>query len=284
MSTRTVGELGEFLRTRRAALTPQALGLPSYGRRRVPGLRREELAQLAGVSVAYYTRLEQGTSRTASEPVLDAIAHALDLDEDETAHLRLLAHPPRATRAPAAERPSRQMVRLIAGINGTPAVLIGRFQDVLAWNAEGHRLFAGHLPFEAPQQARTRPNMVKLLFLDPHGQDLSRDREHQESYAVSSLRYSAAEHPQDPQLVRLVGELSTGSGDFASRWARRTVRKCVGGSKSFRHPEFGDFDLQFESLEVTGCPGQRLLLLTAEPGSADESALALLSHAARCTP
>lgn len=183
------GELAEFLRSRRAALTPAELGIASYGQRRVDGLRREELAQLAGVSVAYYTRLEQGAARTASEPVLDALAGALRLDVDERRHLKLLARPPRRQRnATTIERAPQNVVSLISGMVSTPALVLGRFQDVLAWNPEGHRLFAAHLPFDAPDRVRERPNMVRLLFSDPHGRDLYRDWAQQAAYTVSSLR------------------------------------------------------------------------------------------------
>ncbi|OYN98098.1 transcriptional regulator [Enemella evansiae] len=282
MDAENRGELAEFLRSRRAGLTPAELGIASYGQRRVDGLRREELAHLAGVSVAYYTRLEQGVARTASEPVLDALAGALRLDADERRHLKLLARPPRRPRtATPTERVPKHVASLISGMVSTPALVLGRFQDVLTWNPEGHRLFAAHLPFEAPDQVRDRPNMVRLLFTDPHGRDLYRDWEQQAAYTVSALRYSAGEYPDDRALVELVGELSTSSQEFATRWARRMVRRCTGGMKQFRHPEFGDLDLRFESFELSTHPGQRLLLLSAEPGSPSQAGLDLLAHAAR---
>ncbi|MGY4720386.1 MmyB family transcriptional regulator [Naumannella huperziae] len=231
--------------------------------------------------MAYLTRLEQGTSTAASESVLDALATALALDGDERAHLKLLARPPRRASGTGTERASAHLRGLVGGLTGTPAVLLGRFQDVLCWNAEGHRLFAGHLPFDAPARIDTRPNLVRQLFCDPHGVDLYRDYEVQANYSVSALRYAAAEFPDDQRLVRLVGELSTASQDFARRWARRTVRRCTGGNKEFRHPEFGNLDLRFESFEVSDRPGQRLLLLSAEPGSASDAGLSLLSMAAR---
>ncbi|MDN5727375.1 MAG: helix-turn-helix transcriptional regulator [Propionibacteriales bacterium] len=279
----TSHELGAFLRSRRSALSPVTLGLPSYGQRRVQGLRREELALLAGVSTAYYTRLEQGASLTASESVLDSLASALGLDEDERAHLKTLARPtPNAK--PATTRPERatpELRQLVSAMMGTPALLLGRFQDVLDWNPEAHRLFAGHLDVDAPRNRRTRPNMVRMLFLDPEGRALYRDWQQQAAYSVSALRFAAGEFPNDGALRELVGELSTVSQEFAELWAKRTVRRCAGGSKQFRHPEFGDFDLDFESLDVPRQPGQRLLLLSAKPGTADEAALLLLAHASR---
>ncbi|MDX6241398.1 MAG: hypothetical protein QOG10_6222, partial [Kribbellaceae bacterium] len=167
-------ELGEFLRTRRARLQPDAVGLTSYGARRVPGLRREELAQLAGVSVAYYTRLEQSLSQNASDDVLDAIARALQLSDDETMHLRNLARPTRRKRRtasrPEAARPATK--QLIEAIEGVAAVVMDRRSDVLAWNELGHQLLVGHYDADSPYSAETRPNLTRMLFLDPHTREL----------------------------------------------------------------------------------------------------------------
>lgn len=170
-----VTELGEFLRSRRDRLTPEAAGVNSYGRRRVPGLRREELAHLAGVSVTYLTRLEQGQSQNASDAVIDALARALQLDADESAHLYALAHPapakrPRTAAKPEVAKPGAE--QLLHSMSDVPAVLLGRFNDILAWNRAGHLLLAGHLERDAPSRVQDRPNQLKLLFLDEHTRDL----------------------------------------------------------------------------------------------------------------
>src|SRR5580692_192447 len=171
-------ELGGFLRSRRARISPEDVGLRTYGeRRRVPGLRREELAQLAGVSVAYYTRLEQGQSRNASDGVLDALSRALQLDGDEIVHLRELARPASgvARRRPRPERARPNHRALLHGLGDTPAVLIGRRTDVLGWTPMGHALLAGHLDYAAPDQPGTRPNMIRMVFLDAHMRGLYQD-------------------------------------------------------------------------------------------------------------
>ncbi|WP_069866686.1 helix-turn-helix domain-containing protein [Streptomyces malaysiensis] len=274
-------ELGSFLRTRRAGLRPEDVGLVAYGtRRRVPGLRREELAQLAGVSAAYYTRLEQGQSTGASDGVLDAIARALRLTPDERTHLGNLARPPRTGRRPVPRPPSARPAtrRLIAAMDGVPAVVLDLRFDVLAWNPLGHALIAGHLPADAPERPGARPNTQRMLFLDPHTRELYPDRKGEARRAVSSLRVVAGAHPDDRRLAELVGELTMKSGEFAALWARHPVRRCAFGTKSFHHPLVGSLELDFEMTRLPDSGGQCLLMYGAEPGSPSEAALRLLSR------
>ncbi len=272
-------ELGEFLRSRRAALTPQRVGITSFGARRVPGLRREELAQLAGVSPTYYTRLEQGQSTNASESVIEALARALQLADDERSHLHVLARTRTSRRRPAA-RPDRARTGtrlLLASMDGIPAVLMGRRNEVLAWNRLGHALVAGHVDVEAPDHPLGRPNLTRMLFLDAHTRELYRNWPQEADLAVASLRFTAAEFTDDRDLAELIGELTMKSAEFSTRWASHRVRRCARGVKEFHHPEVGDLDLAFEVLHLPDDPGQRLMTHTAEPGSASEAALALLS-------
>lgn len=276
-----VTELGEFLRSRRDRITPEAAGINSYGRRRVPGLRREELAQLAGVSVTYLTRLEQGQSQNASDAIIDALARALQLDSDERAHLYALAHPaPKEhMRESAPEIAKAGAERLMHAMGDVPAVLLGRFNDLLAWNRAGHLLLAGHLDGEAPSRVADRPNQLKLLFLDEHTRDLYVDWEEEAALAVSSMRYVAAQFAHDQTLAALVGELSMNSPEFARLWAGHDVRLCTSGTKRLRHLEVGEMELGYEVLHLPEGNGQRILTHTAEPGSTSSAALRLLLSA-----
>src|SRR6478735_163786 len=223
------GELGDFLRRRRDALTPEAAGIVGYGMRRVPGLRREELALLAGVSVAYYTRLEQGQSANASRSVIDAISRALSLNEDEHAHLHDLASPT-ATRPRRSAKPDHVRVgtkTLIDAMTTVPAVVLGRATEVLAWNRMGHALIGGHYDFAAPQKPSTRPNLTRMLFLDSHTRDLYVNWDEEASRAVASLRLVTGRYADDRNLTDLVGELSVASADFARLWAKHPVLSCM---------------------------------------------------------
>lgn len=280
--TNRADDLGQFLRARRAGLTPEVVGIASYGSRRVPGLRREELAQLAGVSATYYTRLEQGQSANASESVIDSLARALDLNDDERTHLHDLARPTRAKRrAPIkADHARPGTIRLLGAMANIPAVVMGRRSEVLAWNPLGHLLLAGHADFDAPMRPTDRPNLTRMLFLDPHTRDLYRGWRDEASLAVASLRFIAARHQDDLALTHLIGELTLRSPDFAALWAKHPVQRCVNGVKRFRHPEVGDLDLGFEVLHLPGANGQRMLTHTAAPGSAAAAALSLLATTA----
>lgn len=271
-------ELGDFLRTRRARLQPTAVGLTSYGARRVPGLRREELAQLAGVSVAYYTRLEQGQSQNASDDVLDAIARGLQLSEDETMHLRNLARPIRRKRRPAprpeAARPGTK--QLIEAMDGIAAVAMDRRSDVLAWNELGHQLLAGHYDADSPYSAETRPNLTRMLFLDEHTRELYSRWDEEAKRSVASLRLVAGRHPDDLHLAELIGELSMKSTEFAGLWSRHPVLNCTFGTKHFQHPVVGQLELSFEVAQLPDDSAHRILMYSATPGTASEAALRLL--------
>lgn len=263
-------------------MSPDDVGIRSYGRRRVPGLRREELAQLAGVSVTYLTRLEQGQSHNASDAVIDAIGRALRLDADERAHLFALAHgavpTPAVTSQPEIAKAGAE--QLLHSMGDVPAVLLGRFNDILAWNRAGHVLLAGHLDADAPRRADTRPNQLKLLFLDEHTRDLYVNWYDEAALAVASLRYVAAQFAGDRELAQLVGELSMNSAEFARLWAGHDVRLCTSGAKRFRHPAVGELVLNYELLHLPEGNGQRILTHTAEPGSASFAALRLLNSPA----
>ncbi|MFC8845618.1 MULTISPECIES: helix-turn-helix transcriptional regulator [unclassified Micromonospora] len=273
-----VGELGAFLRSRRAQVAPEDVGLVSYGARRVPGLRREELAHLAGVSATYYTRLEQGQSSNASESVIESLARALGLNEDERQHLYDLARPQpskrrRTVRPDVARQGTR---RLLDAMRDVPAVVLGRRSEVLAWNQLGHRLLAGHLDESAPNRPADRPNLTWMLFLDPHTRDLYTRWEEESSRAVASLRLVSGRYPDDPELAALIGELCVKSPEFSTLWSKHPVQKCLSGSKYLRHPEVGELELEFEALQLSDDTGHRMLTYTAVPGTFSEAALQLL--------
>ncbi|MFI5714613.1 helix-turn-helix transcriptional regulator [Nocardia sp. NPDC051750] len=285
MSTRP--ELGEFLRSRRARLRPDDAGLPAYGgRRRVPGLRREELAQLAGVSAGYYTRLEQGQSPNASDAVLDAVARVLRLDEAERAHLYSLARPAsrngRRTGEPEQVRPGVRL--MIESFGDVPALVMGRFADVLAWNPMAHALLAGHLDFDAPNRPGDRPNIARMVFLDPHTRDLYDDWPRKARSTVADLRLIAGQHPEAPTLNNLIGELTLGSREFAKLWAAHTVGDCGGAERTYRHPLVGTMALLTEFMTLPNDEGQRVAVFNAEPGSPSEAALRMLAELTTTTP
>lgn len=274
-------ELGEFLRVRRAALHPEDVGLQQYGVRRVPGLRREELAMLAGVSSTYYSRLEQGQSTNASLAVIASLARALNLTPDERAHLLNLARPRTSLKRRAAAKPDTVRpgtLRLINSIPGTPSVVIGRRSEVLGWNELGHRLVAGHLDFDSPNRAADRPNMTRLLFLDAHTKELYIRWQEEAIRAVSSLRVLGGKSPDDTELTALVGELTVKSPEFAKLWAKHPVENCVSGIKYMQHPEVGALEVGFEVLTPPDESGHRVLLYTPEPGSSAETVLELLGR------
>jgi transcriptional regulator with XRE-family HTH domain len=268
-------ELSEFLRTRRARLRPADVGLVEYGRRRrVPGLRREELAQLAGVSVAYYTRLEQGNGRNVSVEVLDAISAALQLSETEQAHLLHLARPTRQKRRPV---PPRQQVRpalreLLTAVDTVPAYVWGRRTDVLAWNRSASALF-GDWAARAPRDR----NWARIVFLDPDSRRLFADWELKASDVVGQLRLDAGQHASDPLLAELVGELSLRSEDFRARWAAHDVKRKTHDTMRITHPLVGELALRYETFTLPGDQEQALAMYHAEPGSASEEALRLLA-------
>ncbi|GGP54107.1 DNA-binding protein [Streptomyces variabilis] len=267
-------ELSEFLRTRRARLKPRDVGLPDLGRhRRVPGLRREELAQLAGVSVAYYTRLEQGNGRNVSAEVLDAIARALRLSDAEHTHLTHLARPGRRRRPPEPRsRQTRPALRqLLEAMETVPAYVVGRRSEILAWNRMATAVFGdwGALP---PQER----NWARMVFLDPAHRELFVEWEQKACDMVAYLRMDAGRHPDDPALSALVGELSVKSEEFRTLWARHDVKEKSHGVKRLRHPLVGELTLLWESLRPAGEAEQSLVTYCAEAGSPSAEALRLL--------
>lgn len=268
-------ELSEFLRTRRARLKPEDVGLPDYGRhRRVPGLRREELAQLAGVSVAYYTRLEQGNGRNVSAEVLDAIARALRLSDAEHAHLTHLAKPKRHKKKPVARTEQVRPVlrQLLDTIDGVPAYISGRRSDILAWNGMAAAVFGDWS--ELPAQER---NWARLVFLRPEYRELFVEWDQKASDMVAFLRMDAGCHPDDPRLSALVGELSVKSEEFRRLWAIHDVKEKSYGVKRLRHPLVGELTLNFESFRLTDGTEQTLITYHPEPGSPSAEALRLLA-------
>jgi transcriptional regulator with XRE-family HTH domain len=268
-------ELSEFLRTRRARLKPEDVGLPDFGRhRRVPGLRREELAQLAGVSVAYYTRLEQGNGRNVSAEVLDAIARALRLSDAEHAHLTHLAKPKQHKKKQQA-RPQQvrgALRQLLDTLDGTPAYITGRRADVLVWNRMAAAVFGDWA--ELPPQER---NWARLVFLRPEYRELFVDWEQKASDIVSFLRMDAGCHPDDPRLSALVGELSVKSEEFRRLWATHDVKEKSHGVKRLHHPLVGPLTLSFETFRLPDDGEQAMVTYHAEPGSASAEALRLLA-------
>jgi transcriptional regulator with XRE-family HTH domain len=274
--------LGDFLQIRRSQLRPEDAGVSTYGeRRRVPGLRREELALLAGVSASYYTRLEQGQSLSASPEVLDAIAGALRLDEAERRYLHGLAQAGKRRtqpRRPAPERVSEPTRQLLDALSGAPAIVLGRRSDVLAWNRLGHALFAGHVDPGAPEVPGERPNMARLLFLDPHMRELYADWPSKAKAAVGALRLVAGQHPEDAALHALVGELSAKSGEFAAMWADHRIKPCMVAAYEMRHPLVGSLTVTQQTLSHGS--GPVVVVATAEPDTPSREALILLAHAA----
>ncbi|MEU6995739.1 helix-turn-helix transcriptional regulator [Streptomyces sp. NPDC046465] len=277
------GPLGDFLQARRAQLRPEDVGLPAFGPRRVAGLRREELAQLAGVSASYYTRLEQGLSRGASAEVLDAIGRALQLGDHERAHLARLADAARRTtraRRPRPEQVADETWDLLRALDGVPALVLGRRTDVLAWNGLGHGLLAGHLDPLAPQDPARRPNMSRILFLDPHCRELYRDWHRKARAVVGNLRTAVGRHPDDPLLAELIGELTMKSPEFVALWRDHRVSPCDAASYELHHPAVGPLTVTQQTLALVRSPEQVIVVCTTPAGSSSEAALALLRELA----
>jgi transcriptional regulator with XRE-family HTH domain len=271
-------EVREFLTTRRAKITPERAGLPMYGRhRRVSGLRREEVALLAGISVEYYTRLERGNARGVSDEVLEAVSRALQLDEPERAHLLDLARtanaerPPRRTSTPQRVRPSIQ--RIVDALSDIPAFVQNGRLDILYANRLAEALYTDL--FRDPVRP---PNSARFLFLDGRARTLYVDWEGVARDIVATLRGTAGRNPYDRVLSDLIGLLSTRSEEFRVRWASHDVRFHRSGTKRFHHPLVGDLTLAFESLELPADPSLTLVTYSAEPGSASATALVELAR------
>ncbi|QWF83812.1 helix-turn-helix transcriptional regulator [Amycolatopsis sp. CA-230715] len=270
-------ELGEFLRSRRARLRPEELGLPDYGgRRRVPGLRREELARLAGVSVDHYVRLEQGRTLHFSEAVLDAVARALRLDPVERGHLYRLARPWSGEETAAEPQHVRAGLRqLLASAGDVPAYVVGRNLDLLAWNRLAAALITdfGALP---PAER----NLARLIFLDEGVRAMYANWEGKARDVAAYLRLDAARRPGDPETAALVAELSAVSPGFREVWSAHHVKEKTHGRCVYRHPVVGILDLGFETLRFPDDPDQALVVHTVEEGTPAQSALRLLAQLA----
>ncbi|MFC4907690.1 helix-turn-helix transcriptional regulator [Actinomadura gamaensis] len=262
-------DLGVFLQTRRARIAPESVGLPAGTRRRVPGLRREELAQLAGISVEYYQRLEQGRTGRPSDEVLDALARVLDLSDVERDHLRTLVRrrSPGAAVEDGPER-ARPELRRMLDLLPTPGMVINDRFDVLAYNPIARRLFVGALE---------GGNLARFLFLDPAGRAFYVDWDEVAASTVGQLRVVAARHPGDARLARLVAELAGGSAEFARLWAAGDVDVRTHGAKNLRHPALGVLTFSYENLQPAGEHRQRLVVLTPVPDGPTEAALHLLA-------
>jgi hypothetical protein len=276
-------EIREFLSTRRARVTPQQAGLPAYGgdRRRVAGLRREEVALLAGISSEYYTRLERGNATGVSESVIEAIAQALRLDEAERTHLLQLIHTAGATRPPR-RTPARHQVRntvqrVLDSMVGSPAFVLNGRLDILAANALGLALFSPTYTSPVHADMVGPPNNARFVFLDPAATEYFREWDKVADDMVALLRAEAGRDPYDRRLTDLIGELSTRSEQFRVRWAAHNVRIHTSGIKLLHHPIVGDLDLAFESFPMAGDPNQSLITYTSEPGSPTQDALNLLA-------
>ncbi|MET7362297.1 helix-turn-helix transcriptional regulator [Streptomyces sp. NPDC005562] len=277
------GRLGDFLHARRSQLRPPDVGLKDYGdRRRVSGLRREEIALLAGVSASYYTRLEQGHSNGASPQILDAVASALRLDGAERTHLHDLADAGRRrtpARRPQPEHVGAATLDLLHSLDGVPALVTGRRADVLAWNGLGHALFASHVDPAGPRRAAERPNLARMLFLDPHTRELYVDWRVKAAAMVENLRMVAGRHPDDALLSALIGELAVKSPEFAAMWSGHGVRPCHLARHEMRHPLVGTLTVTHQSLGLPESEDQHVALAVAEAGSPSQAALTLLAQA-----
>ncbi len=276
-------DLREFLSTRRARITPQQAGLPTYGgHRRVPGLRREEVALLAGVSVEYYTRLERGNAGGVSDSVLEALVRVLQLDDAERAHLFDLTRGA-TTAARTRRRPARPAVRpgvqrLLDAMTDVPAFVQNGRLDVPAANPLARALYADLFDDAGPGgEAGRLPNHARYAFLDARAPDFYPDWHRVAADIVAQLRAEAGRSPDDRELNQLIGELTTRSTQFSTLWATHDVRWHTTGTKRFHHRVVGDLTLAYEGLALTGDPGQTLITFTAEPSSPSQQALAFLA-------
>ncbi|MEV6320189.1 helix-turn-helix transcriptional regulator [Nocardia sp. NPDC051787] len=271
-------EVREFLTSRRARVTPEQVGLPAGTHRRVAGLRRSEVAALAGVSVEYYTRLERGALSGASPEVLDSLAKALCLDEAERAHLFDLAHaaspvarPPRR-RSPKTWAPHASLQWVLDAVTAGPAFVRNGRMDLVAVNRLARAFYTE--VYDMPGQP---PNLARFTFLDERAQAFHRDWDAAADVVVAILRTEAGRDPHNKDLHDLIGELSTRSVEFRRRWGAHDVRHHGTGSKTFRHPIVGVLTVAYEGLEMAAEPGLTLTIYTAEPGSASEEAMRLLA-------
>jgi transcriptional regulator with XRE-family HTH domain len=274
-------EIREFLTSRRARISPEQAGLPAYGaNRRVAGLRREEVAMLAGISADYYIRLERGSLVGASDSVLEAIARALHLDDAERDHLFDLARIANTTAAAGAKKratTSRQRIKpviqqVLDAITEAAADVRNERGDIVASNRLGYALYS-----EIHAETVQPPNVARYTFLNPGAREFLVDWDTAASDVVAVLRATVGRNPYDKALSDLVGELSTRSDDFRVRWATHNVRRHTSGSKLIRHLVIGEIELNYQSFELPGEPGLRFNVFTAEPGTHNQEALSFLA-------
>ncbi|MEV5967128.1 helix-turn-helix transcriptional regulator [Kribbella sp. NPDC051952] len=274
-------ELREFLVTRRARITPQQAGLPTLGHRRVPGLRREEVATLTGVSSEYYTRLERGNANGVSDSVLESLARALQLDDAERAHLynlvRAATPSAHATRRPSTSRVRPAVQRLLDRMSDVPAFIQGGNLDMLAANILARALYCDLYDGPAIDDRTGIPNHGRFIFLDPRSADMYPNWTKAAGDTVTQLRAEAGRRPDDRELNALIGELSSRSPQFAALWATHNVRWHTTGSKHFRHRVVGDLELDYEAMALAADPGHTLVTFTARADSPSEQALAFLA-------
>jgi transcriptional regulator with XRE-family HTH domain len=271
----TKDEVREFLVSRRAHLTPEQAGLPDFGgERRVPGLRREEVAMLAGVSLDYYTRLERGNIRGASESVLHAIARALQLNDVEREHLFDLARTAPVSSAARSRKPAKPSVRTsvqrVLDNLAVPAVVYNAQQDLIASNLMGRALFSPH--FEAE-----KPNLARFIFLDPRARDYYVDWPLARRMTAAMLRLEAGRDPLNSDLTALIGELSTRSQQFRKDWADQDVHEHRTGQKVYRHPAVGEIEITFDVFEIPGETGLSIATYSVDEGSESADKFALLA-------
>lgn len=260
--------LGDFLRARREALKPHDVGLPEYGRRRVPGLRREEVALLAGVSSDYYIRLEQGRENSPSPQVLDAVAQALKLDAEATDHLNRLC-------LTASQRPrdwgeaevSRQLLQLMDGWDHTPAFVVGSALDIMAGNSLATALHSGFEKFD---------NLARMVFADPAGREFYQEWERAAHSCVAEIRAAYGHDPESARIAEVVAELSARSEEFAGLWQLHDVKGKSQEGKHLKHPQVGDLHINFAAFTVNGAPHQQLVVYQAEPASPTAAAFETL--------
>ncbi|GAA4312442.1 helix-turn-helix transcriptional regulator [Streptomyces venetus] len=269
-------EIKGFLMSRRARITPEQAGLPFVGgNRRVKGLRREEVAMLAGLSVEYYTRMERGQLGGASESVLDAIARALQLDDDERAHLYDLARnvaPGSRRKRPRRTSPITASVQQVLDSMSVPAVVQNGRLDLLAANDLGRALYA-----DLFTMAQQPPNFARYVFLDPRAEAFYADLDEAKDLLVAVLRATAGRDPLDKQVTELIGELSARSTDFSTRWAKHHVRRHSRGRKVVNHPAAGTMELAYDDFALPGDPHVSITTYTADPGTPSADALTLLA-------
>ena len=276
-------EIADFLRSRRAGITPDQAGLPFDGRvRRVPGLRRDEVARLAGVSSEYYTRLEQGRAGNPSPEVIAAVADALRLDDTEREHLTDLLTPGTASAASAAQRraPNRNRVQkvrpglylMLEALEQVPAFVMGRRTDILAANRLARVVITDFDAIPAP-----RRNLARYMLLDPQARERVGEWDRIAAETVAMLRFEAGRYPHDRQLADLIGELTVHCPEFTHWWGDHRVLRRTHGAKSYRHPVVGELQFSYESFQVPGDTEQMLCVYTVEPGSDSAQALQMLA-------